>query len=436
MRSLFLTLIYIFIMFVGVSASFVALLGYVWVDIFKPQELSDSLISGLPISMIAAALSLGMYFIADRKYAPRFKLVMFLIIVLAIWVTMTTYLSQLPVLPWKKWNWVIKVLIFSIFMPYVFRSRVHIEAFLLVVIFSVGAATFSAGIKTVLGSGGYGTLALLHGSNTGLGETSTLAAFCVMLIPIMDYMRNNSLIYKPGRFTNIIFIGMMVLAVITVVGTSARTGLVALFILLARYIMYTKKKFAWSLVLLVLTVAYTNIDLSNTKWGSRMSTIETYDHDSSALGRIAVWKWTLGFALENPLGGGFDSFRLNRIWKVTSAGITYFEPGVVWGKAFHNIYFEVLGEQGYFGLLVYLAIMGLTWRTLSKVRKGYKDNPNLEWTASLAKSLLDAMIVFLTAGMFFGIAYQPYIFYIIVVTISLDQYISRHKLISSGKKLT
>ncbi len=165
-----------------------------------------------------------------------------------------------------------------------------------------------------------------------------------------------------------------------------------------------------------------------------MSTIQTHE-DSSALGRIAVWKWTLGYAVENPLGGGFDSFKLNRIWRVTSAGITYFDPDVVWGKAFHNIYFEVLGEQGYFGLLIYLTIMGITWRTLSNIRKRYKDDSSLEWASLLAKSLLDAMLVFLLAGMFIGIAFQPYIFYIVVVTISLDQYITRHKAIASGKEL-
>ncbi len=436
MRGLFLTFVYVFMMLAGVSAPFVAMLGYLWVDLLKPQELSYTLINSVPISMIAATLAVGMYFIIDRKFAPRFTLVMFLIVLFAAWVTMTTTLSELPdEHAWRKWDWVIKVLIMTIFMPYVFRSRIQIEAFILVIIFSASSAIFSAAVKTMLGSGGYGSLALLGDFNSGLAEGSTLATFSVMLIPLMSYMRNNSLIFKPGKYTNLMFTGLMVFSILTVVGTSARTGLIGLFVLLVRYIWGTKKKMKWLLVLSVFAIVYINVDVGSTKWGNRMSTIETYNSDSSALGRLAVWKWTLGYALDKPLGGGFNSFRFNRIWQVTPDGIIYFPPGTVWGKAFHSIYFEVLGEQGYFGLLIYLSILGLTWRTLSIIKKQQKANPGTDWASSLSKALLDAMLVFLVCGAFIGIAYQPYFFYIVVAAISLNQYVIRHKIIASGKEL-
>jgi putative inorganic carbon (HCO3(-)) transporter len=55
-------------------------------------------------------------------------------------------------------------------------------------------------------------------------------------------------------------------------------------------------------------IIYMNIDLSQTRWGARMSTVGTYNKDWSALGRIKVWEWTVRFVATHPLGGGFDSF--------------------------------------------------------------------------------------------------------------------------------
>ncbi len=52
---------------------------------------------------------------------------------------------------------------------------------------------------------------------------------------------------------------------------------------------------------------------------------------------------TLNYVSEHPLGGGFQSFLIDRIEFPATNGET---PLVIYGKAFHNSYIEVLGEQG------------------------------------------------------------------------------------------
>lgn len=412
-------------MLLGFAAPFSAALGYVWIDIVKPQTLAYSIINGAPLALISVIFTFVLYLTKDRKAVPKFDSIMFLIGFFAFWITVTTTFSfpELQVLAWFKWKSSFYSLLFALFLPFIFRTRIQLEALLLIIIFSASTIFFSAGIKTALGSGGYGQLAIMGQQNTGLSESSTLAAVCVMLIPLMHYCIKNSLIFPQNKLSKLFFLGLIVLALLTVVGTSARTGLIAIIVLAASYILRSKKKLFVVLLMPIVFVIYENIDLSSTIWGGRMATINTYDADSSALGRIAVWKWTLDFVQENPLGGGFNAYLLNRIATVNEQGISYYAPGILKGKAFHSVYFELLGEQGYIGFFVYFLIIFLTWMKLYQIKKKFQGVQGFEWLCDLSTHLRDSIVIFLSAGAFIGIGYQPYIFYLIAITMSLGQYL-------------
>lgn len=428
MQSLFLTAVLFSLIFMGFSAAFGAALGFVWVDIVKPQQLAYSIIAGWPLSMITALTMLTQFFLKDRKSPPKFDPILILITLLAIWVTLTTMMSGIPVFPWKKWDWVFKVLLFAVLMPYIFRSRVQIEAFILVFIFSAATLFFSAGVKTLLGGGGYGVLAVMGQENTGLAESSTLAVVCASLIPMMLYIMRHTLVLPKSIFTQLLFLGLIVTAVATVVGTSARAGLISLALM---YVLLTwrapKQQRRWLIVIaLIGGIVVANLNLASTPWGSRMSTIETYNKDSSALGRIAVWKWTLDFVGDHPMGGGFVAYAYNRIATVTDDGvIVYYPEGTIRGKAFHSIYFEVLGEQGIPGFVMYIAIIGITLAKLRKLRRAWRDREGMTWLSTLASTLSISILVYLAGGAFVGIAYQPFFFYMISLTVALDQYARR-----------
>lgn len=426
MQSLFLTAVFASLMFMGFSAAFAAALGFVWVDIVKPQQLAYSVINGQPLSFIAAAATLALFAIKDRKHLPKFGAILVLITLFAIWVTFTSFQSTLDARAWVKWDWASKVLIFAVLLPFFFRSRVQIEAFILVFIFSASTIIFPAGIKTLLGGGGYGMLAVMGGGNTGLGESSTLALVSVMLIPLIVYAMRYTLLLPRNLLMRGLFAGMILVGLATVVGTTARTGLIAVAVMCLLYMLKSRKKLWWISGLAVVGLVVANMDLASTTWGSRMSTIETYNADSSAMGRIAVWKWTLEFVGSNPLGGGFDAYLLNRIATVGEDGVIIPVPDdQLGGKAFHSIYFEVLGEQGIPGFIMYFLMIVLSLLTLRRLKKTWRDDPGMAWLTALADTLMTVIIVFLAGGAFIGIAYQPFIFYIISLTVAIDQYARR-----------
>jgi len=426
MQSLFLTGVFAALMFAGFSTAFIAALGFIWVDIVRPQHLAYSIINDMPLSFIAAVLTLTLFILKDRKYLPKFGVLLFLLVLFTIWVTFTAYLSDFPVQAWSKWDWASKVLIFAVVMPYIFRSRIQIEAFILTFVFGACTIVVPAGMKTLLGGGGYQSLSIMGTGNSGLSESSTLAVVCVMMIPLVLVLLRHSLVFPKNILTRGLFIGIIFMAFAAVVGTGARTGIIAIVVMVMLSMLQSKKKLWWLAGIAVVAVVLLNLDLSATQWGSRMSTIETYNSDSSALGRIRVWEWTLDYVAGHPLGGGFNSFLHNRIAAVSPDGsVLYYPEGVAGGKAFHSIYFELLGEQGFFGFGIYFAIIAIMVFKLIKLRNTWRNHAGMGWLSDLANAMLTGVMVFLAGGAFVGIAYQPFIFYMISLTVAIDQYAVR-----------
>ncbi len=166
----------------------------------------------------------------------------------------------------------------------------------------------------------------------------------------------------------------------------------------------------------------------------RMATIGSHDGDASASTRVAVWTWTLDYVAEHPLGGGFDSYRANsftytmpvRTGEGNSVSVDYVEVTDK-GRAFHSAYFELLGEQGYPGFLIWIALQVTGLIQMEKLRRRYRkrDGPRSAWTADLASALQAAQIVYLVGAAFQGIAYQPVIFLFLGLQIALWTYCAK-----------
>jgi hypothetical protein len=89
------------------------------------------------------------------------------------------------------------------------------------------------------------------------------------------------------------------------------------------------------LVLLILSPAI--ILFMPEEWTSRMSTIKTYDEDSSAMGRLNAWTMAINIANNRLMGAGFtnDSPLIYQMYAP--------DPNFV--IVAHSIYFQVLGSM-------------------------------------------------------------------------------------------
>lgn len=416
----------------GFRRPFLWVLCYCYVDIVAPQQISWHLLAQIPLSLIVFVAAFGGWLVCDAKQDSRFTYRQLLIALLLAYCGYTTLVADFPQEAATKWAWVWKALVFAIFLPLTLRTRLRIEAVTTVMVLSVGAIVISGGIKTALGGGGYGSLALLVDSNTGLYEGSTLAMAAIALIPLIFWVARHSTIF-PRHWTVTLFALALACACLLIpIGTEARTGLLCLAVLCALTLRTAKRRFLiGTLAALGVLVAVPFLPKSFT---DRMNTIENHKADESASTRLAVWAWTWDYAKDHPMGGGFEAYlgnklRYKKTVAETSGDGTEVESSYVEdaGRAFHSGYFEMLGEQGWPGLMLWLSLQVAGLWQMERIRWKWKkrDAPHERWVAPLANALQLAQCVYLVGALFIGIAYQPFILMLIAIQCGLWSYLRR-----------
>jgi putative inorganic carbon (HCO3(-)) transporter len=420
LRSLWLLFVYVSFLGLSFRAPFIATLGYIWVDTFQPQAVAYIVLNDLPVAMIMGSMSLVLYLLLDRRSPPPLTLQTVLQASMAIWVTLTLIWAQRPEAAWIKWDWAFKTIAFATFIPYVIRSRVQIEAFAQTYVFSLAANFVPFGVKVLLSGGGYGVNLGLQSGNAGLAEGGFLSTSCLMAVPLAIFLASHSQIIPKLRVLPLAYWGIAGLAVVTAIGTYERSALFGCVVLGVYMWIRTKHKFSFGIVLAI--VACLVIYTSSGAWNSRVSTISDYQSDSSAMVRILVWKWTLNFVATHPFGGGFVTYLVNHV-ELPAAGA---EPAhTEYGRAFHSVYFEVLGEHGYPGLLMFLLLAGSTFVMLRRIAKKARPHPELQWVVGLSNALQSGLAVFMTCGAFVGVAFQPMFWYFVSMSICLNAYMWR-----------
>jgi len=411
-------------LFCGFQNPAVFFIGYLWTSVLYPTAFATTV---LPLSMIFGVGCLVGYFFIDKTDQGKLPLIFYAAIAFVTWITLTTLGAVRADEAWVKWNWAVQSVIIMIAAPLLLRTRAQIETAFIATFTALSAHAMTGGIKTILGTGGYDRLGRLMMSNFWLGETSTLAMAAVMTLPMAYYCVTQSVIYEPyrGRMLQIAACLYAVLAVMCMVGTSARTGLMALGTLLLFGI---KGIFRKIIVIACAVGIYTFAQpYLPGKSLDRYGTISTYQQDSSATVRLAVWAWAAQYAAEHPFGGGFGIFNTNNIeYKVQDAkGETRTEHRA--GTAPHSVYFEVLGEQGYPGLVLYLTLIAGGLLGTMRISRMKLPGVETQWHVAFARVLFACLMIFVVGASFVGIAFQPLLYFLLGFYCSLYRWVTAQR---------
>ena len=431
MRDLAFIAFLVALLGLGLRRPFLFVLAYIYIDVVSPQRLSYYLINSVPLSMIAACLAFLGWLVAERKAGMRFSVRQGLIAVLLCYTFYTTSHADFPIEAAEKWDWAWKVLAFAIFLPMTLRSRLRIEATILYLILSAAAIVIVGGIKTVLSGGGYGVLNLMVNNNSNLYESSTISTVAIAIIPMILWLARFGTVFPPDWRVKLFAAALVFACLLMPIGTEARTGLVCIGVLAILMLRNVQRRFLYLAGAGLLTLA--SIPFLPDSFTGRMSTIQGYESDSSANVRLAVWEWTWNYAQENPLGGGFGAYRQNKIQvrtvaTQTSGGVQTItaRTDMDQARAYHSSYFEMLGEQGFPGLILFLLIQGAGLVRMEMLRRRYRKAEGEEaWIAPLATALQHFQIIYLVGSLFVGIAYQPFPWLVFAVGIGLDAYVAR-----------
>jgi len=149
-------------------------------------------------------------------------------------------------------------------------------------------------------------------------------------------------------------------------------------------------------------------------WWDRMNTIKTYQEDLSALQRINAWETAINIANDRFSGAGF-----------TTAHPAVFDrysprPGREWIYVAHSIYFQVLGDHGYVGLLLYLGIGLSAYWSAGRTARMARGHEDLTWAVGLMNMCKVSLVGFGAGGAFLSLAYWDLPYYVIVLVMATN----------------
>ncbi len=426
-----------FVLLLGLRRPYLWVLLYVYIDILAPQRIGFGVIQSLQVSLVAFAAAFGGWLLLDRKQGVTFSFRQALLLVFFAYCFWTTGHADFPAEAGTKWNWVWKALLFAIFLPFTLTTRARIEALGLTMVLAIGTIVIGTGMKVTLGGGGYGNLKFFVNDNSGIYESSTLATVAIALTPLIWWFTRYGTIYRPHWAVTAFAIALIFACLMVPIGTEARTGLLCIAALAVLLLRYTRRRLLFIVGAGVLGLAA--LPFLPQSYYDRMATIAAPGGDESASTRMAVWEWTLEYVAQNPAGGGFDAYRGNsftyqmpvREGTGNSTSVEY-RKVTDEGRAFHSSLFEVLGEQGYPGFIMWalLHLTGLWQMERVRARWGKRDRAgdngeDEAWIAPMATALQLATCVYLVGALFQGIAYQPVMLMIIGLQIGLNSYCKR-----------
>ncbi len=131
-----------------------------------------------------------------------------------------------------------------------------------------------------------------------------------------------------------------------------------------------------------------------------------------------MWQSTWAMVKSRPIvGSGFWWLKDpgNLIRAASAAGLPPPTGGQLLGAA-HSIYFEQLGDHGFVGLALYLALLGVAFRNGFWLARQARDGKGDEWIDQLGRMIPASLVGFMVGGAFVTVStYEGYFQLFIIV---------------------
>lgn len=300
----------------------------------------------------------------------------------------------------------IEILLFAVLMLVTDKQRMNWLIWTIVV--SFGFWGVKGGIFTVAHGGYYH---VLGPTGSFYRDNNQFALVMCMTIPLIRYLQlqmNSAWVKR--------LLGMaMVFTAISVLGTYSRGGLITLAIVL--FLLLLKSRRRVSLLLFTFVFIPVAFSMLPHQWKARMETLQSgkAEKSSSFQGRLHSWEFATNVALHRPLiGGGYGVWLDQNLWY--RYGIDYHR------KAIHSIWFQVLGEQGFVGLIIFVTLLVMGFRNLSVARSFSKDNIKIAWINDLSGMMQVSLFAFVVAGSALPQAYFDFTYQLLAMTILVRKF--------------
>ena len=244
-----------------------------------------------------------------------------------------------------------------------------------------------------------------------IGDNNDFALAVNICLPMIYYLAQTET-SRPIRWA---LWASLPFAAVAVVLTYSRGGLLGLAAAMLAIALQSKRKIRG--LSLILGLALLAFLVEPGKWIERMETLRTAAQtDSSAKSRFFAWKFSTLLALDHPvLGGGFETFTPEMYDRYGMGG-----QEIVHGP--HSIYFQMLAEHGFPGLMIFVTLLGSCMLTCQRIKRRCRRYDPGSWLIPYCNMVTASLCAYAVSGAFLGRAYFVMFYQLVATTILLTAF--------------
>jgi len=399
MRDIFVTLVVFGSLPLILWRPFYGIIMWTWLGYMNPHRMAWGFSTTMPFAMMVAITTVvALVFSKESKKIPWTRETVVLLL-FVLWMCLTTAFAFSPPVAAEQLDKVLKIQFMTFVTLILLTQRERIHALVWTAALSLGFYGIKGGIFTLMTAGAF---RVQGPPGTFIAGNNELGLALLMTIPLMRYLQ----VEEKRHWLKTGLTGAMVLTLIAALGTQSRGALVGAAVMGTIFIWKSPKR--TTLLLLAALAVPLILGFMPETWWDRMGTIETYDEDESAVGRLEAWAFAWNIAVNNFLGGGFEALTVSGMRDV------------------HSIYFEVLSEHGFVGLAMFLMLLAFTWLSAGWIIRNARKHAELKWAESLARMLQVSGIAYCVSGAFLGMAYFDFIYLMIALTVATRRLVAQH----------
>ncbi|MHB1213721.1 MAG: putative O-glycosylation ligase, exosortase A system-associated [Thiobacillus sp.] len=376
----------------------IGILLWSWLGYMNPHKQAWGFAQNFPFAFITAIVIIVAFMFSREKKEMLWTRETLLLLIFVGWMFITTLFAFYPELAWAQWDKVWKIQLMVLLTAMIIKERQHLHWMIWVIALSLGYYGVKGGIFTIAHGGAY---RVQGPEGTFFGGNNEMALVLVMLIPLIRYLH----LQEPRKWVRMGLASAMVLSGIAAIGSQSRGGLVAMVAMGLFLWLKSRHKLVMGIYLVIMVGAIHAV--MPQEWYDRMYTIENYQEDESALGRINAWHAAFNVAKVRLTGGGFDMFR--------PSVFRQYAPDPFRVHDVHSIYFEVMGEQGFIGFGMFILLAVFAWLRANQIIRECKHDPERKWAADLAAMIQVSLVGYGAGGAFLGLAYFDLTYHLMII---------------------
>lgn len=380
-----------------------------WLSYMNPHRLSWGFAYNMPFAYITAGASIvGLFLTKDKNKFPLTPITVTWLIFI-FWLTLSTFTAinvDISIIEWKR---VVKIQLMTLLTILLITNRERLNQLIWVIVVSVGIFGIKGGVFVILTGGSYRVWGPPDSFIEGNNE---LALALLMVLPFFWYLRTQS----TNKWLKLVLIGAILLCILSIVSSYSRGAFVAFTAVMVMFWLKSNKKIIIGFALAIMAAAL--LYFMPTQYIERINSIQTYEEDSSAMGRINSWYFAINMAADHPLtGGGFNTFTRKLFLDYAPEPLNFHDA--------HSIYFEVLGEQGFVGLFMFLTLWFLCYRTCRNIKKQVREIESMRWAETLASMAQVSLVAYGVGGAFLGLAYFDLPYHIMAICVLCKMFVDK-----------